>query len=152
MRFVRPVLTAWALVAVASVYGSALYAQGHSNEAAEVVHAFHAAIAAGDSSGALRLLDPDVVIYESGGVEQSRAEFESHHLGSDIAFAQSTDRTMTEQHAVESGEYAWFRSVSEVRGEFRGRQINSRSTETVILRRSDEGWRIVHIHWSSRPL
>jgi len=25
------------------------------------------------------------------------------------------------------------------------------STETMILRKNADGWRIVHIHWSSRP-
>jgi hypothetical protein len=55
-----------------------------------------------------------------------------------MAVAQSTERTVLEEHTVESGEYAWFTSVSEVRGEFRGRVVNSRATETVVLRKTDE--------------
>ncbi len=152
MRAVNPILATRMLLAIASLHGSRLYAQEASNEPAEIVHAFHAAVAAGDSTGALSLLDPAVVIYESGGVERSRAEFQSHHLGIDMAFDQSTDRTVVEQNTVQSGEYAWFTSVSQVRGEFRGREINSRGTETVVLRHTDAGWRIVHIHWSPRPL
>jgi ketosteroid isomerase-like protein len=151
MRRDVPFVVFCTLVAIASAQGSRLDAQERS-EPADIVHAFHAAIAAGDTSGALRLLDPAVIIYESGGVERSRAEFQSHHLGIDMAFAQSTERTVLEEHTVESGEYAWFTSVSEVRGEFRGRVVNSRATETVVLRKTDEGWRIVHIHWSSRSL
>jgi ketosteroid isomerase-like protein len=152
MRALNPNLVAWALLTIVSMHGPRLYAQDSSNGPADVVLAFHAAIAAGDSGAALSLLDPEVFIYESGGVERSRAEFQSHHLGIDMAFAQSTDRTVVEQNTVQSGEYAWLTSVSEVQGEFRGREIDSRGTETVVLRRTDEGWRIVHIHWSSRPL
>ena len=30
-----------------------------------------------------------------------------------------------------------------------GRSVDSFDTETMVLHRSQEGWRIVHIHWSS---
>ncbi len=48
--------------------------------AAEVVSAFHQAMEDGDSVAALELLDPEVVIFESGSVEVSRDEYQSHHL------------------------------------------------------------------------
>ena len=53
---------------------------------AAVVNAFHYALAQGDSAGALALLDPSVIIFESGGVEASRDEYDSHHLGADMMF------------------------------------------------------------------
>ena len=40
--------------------------------------------------------------------------------------------------------------VITVTGQMGEREINSQGTETMVLRRSDDGWRIVHIHWSSR--
>lgn len=53
---------------------------------AKVVNDFHAALSTGDNAKALSLLAVDAVILESGGIE-SRAEYVSHHLPEDIAFA-----------------------------------------------------------------
>ena len=33
---------------------------------------------------------------------------------------------------------------------FKGKAIDSITLETMVLRREQSGWRIVHIHWSSR--
>ena len=61
---------------------------GDSSDVAATVDRFHAALSAGDSTGALALLADDAVILESGGVE-TRDEYRSHHLPADIAFAQA---------------------------------------------------------------
>lgn len=43
-------------------------------------------MAAGDSAALLTMLADDLVVLESGGLE-TRAEFRTHHLPADIAFA-----------------------------------------------------------------
>jgi ketosteroid isomerase-like protein len=43
-------------------------------------------------------------------------------------------------------------SRSQAHGQFRGQNIHSRTMETMVLRRTDGQWRIVHIHWSSAPI
>ncbi len=111
---------------------------------------YHAALAGGDSTTALELLTPDVVIFEGGGVEASRDEYRSHHLPADIAFAGAVTREVTLQRSGVAGDVAWVLSESRTTGSFRGRAIDSHGTETMILRRTDAGWRIMHIHWSSR--
>ncbi|MGH7557653.1 MAG: hypothetical protein ACREMD_07740 [Gemmatimonadota bacterium] len=35
-------------------------------------------------------------------------------------------------------------------GTFRDRAIDAHGAETIVLESSDEGWKIRHIHWSSR--
>jgi len=50
------------------------------------------------------------------------------------------------------GDMAWVMSVETVSGTYRTRAINSRLIETVILRRMNVQWRIVHIHWSSAEI
>jgi hypothetical protein len=39
---------------------------------------------------------------------------------------------------------------SRTTGQTRGRDIDSRGAETIVLVRESSGWRIRHIHWSSR--
>ena len=81
---------------------------------AEVVAAFHAALAAGDSTRALDLLAPEVVIYEGGGIERSREEYRSHHLGADIASSTGTQRAVAQQVSDLAGELAWVISTAAV--------------------------------------
>lgn len=116
------------------------------------VSAFHGALTRGDTTEVLSLLAEDALIFESGGVERSRSEYASHHLASDAEFSAAVQRTMIEQNSGGSGDIAWVTSVESVVGTFRGRPINSRSVETMLLRRIAGNWRIVHIHWSSAAI
>lgn len=117
---------------------------------AEVTNMFHAAQARGDSLASLGFLAPDVVIFESGGVEVSREDYRHHHLPLDVQFAAATKREVIDQRTWFEGDVAWVLTRAKVTGEFRDRVINSLGVETMILRLSPDGWRIVHIHWSSR--
>jgi ketosteroid isomerase-like protein len=129
---------------------SAANAQGAPERAvAEVVHAYHDALAAGDSTGALQLLHPDVVIYE-GGHAETLDEYRSGHLRSDMAFASATQRAVTAESAMAWGDEAMYIAESRTTGRWRDRDIDSQGTETVVLLRTPDGWRIRHIHWSSR--
>jgi ketosteroid isomerase-like protein len=145
------IVTAALLLAPAALGLQALAGQSDPEQAArETVHAFHAALAAGDSATALSLLAPDVVIFESGGVEASRDEYRSHHLPADMEFSRSVTREITNERSGSSGDVAWVLTESHATGTFRDRPINSRGVGTMLLRRTADGWRIVHIHWSSR--
>lgn len=116
------------------------------------IDAFHAALKRGDTKSALMFLSEDALIFESGAVESSRAEYESHHLKSDAEFSATTTRTRISERVTEAGDMASVMRVELVNGSFRGRPINSRSVETMTLRQTSAGWRIVHIHWSSANL
>lgn len=116
-----------------------------------VVDAFHAALAAGDRAAALSRLDPAAIIFEGGGAEMSRDEYAHHHLGGDMEFSAAVDREITERFSSSQGQLAWVVTRSRTRGTYRERALDLAGTETMILRRSGDGWRIVHVHWSSRP-
>ena len=120
-----------------------------SQDVADAVGRFHAALAAGDSVAALALLSDDVTILESGGVE-SRTEYRSHHLPGDMAFARAIPSKRSGLAVRLRGEVAWVTSTSRTEGEFRGRKVNSTGAELAILSREPSGWRIRAIHWSSR--
>lgn len=145
-------------LAAAALFAPGLAAQqGHAHhassadsaEVAATVERFHQALAAADSAAALALLTGDVEILESGGVE-SRQEYRSHHLGSDIEFARAVPSRRGPLRVHVAGDVAWTTSTSTSEGEFRGRAINAAGAELMVLRRTPQGWRIAAIHWSSR--
>lgn len=129
--------------AVASVSAEA-------TDAASVVDAFHAALKVGDTEAALALLAPEVMIFEEGGAERSRDEYASHHLASDAAFAAASEASVARRSGWAEGDVAWITSEGRTTGQFNGRAVDRLTTETMVLKRHADGWRIHHIHWSSR--
>lgn len=116
---------------------------------AAVVEQFHAALTNGDSASAVSLLAPDAVILESGGVE-TRAEYLSHHLPGDMAFARAIRSDRGPTRVVVEGDVAWATSTSTTVGSYRDRAINSAGAELMVLSKTPQGWRIRAVHWSSR--
>ena len=116
---------------------------------AAVVAAYDRALQAGDSATALALLAPDALILESGDVE-TREEYRSHHLASDIAFARATRATAGSLHISVRGDVAWASSTKTTTGQFRDRAVNSSGAELMVLTREPAGWMIRAVHWSSR--
>ena len=119
---------------------------------ASIVDTFSAALHAGNAEAVAQLMAPDVIVAEGGEVERSFAEYASHHLPADIAFVAAVTSTLQDRRVIAGGDIATVISRSEVRGSFRGRAIHSNSMETMVLRRTDDAWRIVHVHWSSAPI
>ncbi len=117
--------------------------------AADAVDHFHAALRRGDTRAAAALLSVDALIFESGGVERNKAEYASHHLAADAAFAAATSQKTTRQSGAAIGDVAWIATEGTTTGKYKERVINSVSTETMVLRRANGAWKIVHIHWSS---
>jgi ketosteroid isomerase-like protein/mono/diheme cytochrome c family protein len=117
-----------------------------------VVEKFGAALAKGDLAAAESLLDPQVLILESGGAEQSRAEYMGHHAGADAEFLRAATMRPGRRRVGVEGDLAWVGSESELHAREDGKPVTLLSTETMVLRRHDGAWRIVHIHWSSRPV
>ena len=124
-------------------------AASDSAAVADVVAKFHEALAAGDSTAVLRLLAEDATVLESGGVE-TLAEYRSHHLPGDIAFARAIRSQRGSVQVRVRGDVAWTTATSTTQGEMSGRAINSVGAESMVLVRTAAGWRISAIHWSSR--
>lgn len=122
---------------------------GDSAAVAAVVERFHAAVAAGDSSTVLQLLADDAVVLESGGME-TRAEFRTHHLPADIAFARAVHSERGAVGVTVAGDAAWAWSTSTTHGTYSDRPVDSANAELMVLARTPAGWRIRAVHWSSR--
>lgn len=95
-----------------------------SADAVGAVRRFHAALAGGDSSGALAQLSPSVQIIESGGVEDL-VHYRAHHLPGDMSFARATKSDRTILSVAVRGDVAWIVSTSVTTGESNGRAINA---------------------------
>jgi len=151
-------------LSIAALSATAAFAQDHAHahhhaagavaaeatDAATAVDAFHAALKAGDTAAALTFLAPDVMIFEEGGAERSREEYASHHLGADAAFAAATEAAVSRRSGWADGDVAWIATEGRTTGQFSGRAVDRLSAETMVLKRHADGWRIHHIHWSSR--
>jgi mono/diheme cytochrome c family protein/ketosteroid isomerase-like protein len=114
------------------------------------VRRFHEALSSGNAAAVEAVLDPDVLIMESGNVERSRDEYASHHLKADIQFMRAMKYTLERQQGETVGDLAWVSSEASLAGQFQGRSVTQASTESLVLRKTGAGWRIVHVHWSSR--
>jgi ketosteroid isomerase-like protein len=114
------------------------------------VDRFYTALEAGDSQAALAELAPEVVIFEQGGAELSREEYAAHHLEADMAYVHATENRVLERRTGGEGAIAWVLTRFETTGTFEGEPVATRGTETMLLERREQGWRIVHVHWSSR--
>ena len=117
--------------------------------AAAVVDAFHAALQRGDTRAALSHLAANALIYEAGGVERGRQEYASHHLGADSAFAQAVPGKLTRRAGEAVGNVAWIATEGRTTGTYKDKAVDRVTTETMVLRRQGNVWKIVHIHWSS---
>jgi ketosteroid isomerase-like protein len=118
----------------------------------EAVSTFHAAVKAGDTTKALALLSPTIVIYESGYVERSREEYASHHLASDIEFSKVVTRKVLKHTERTDGNIATVLEETETTGAFKGKPVHSFGVETAVLEKKGDDWVIVHVHWSSRKV
>ena len=143
-----PTLAAPLLCVALPLAGQTATDAAREAEILTVVHAFHDALERGDSAAAVRQLHREVVIYE-GGHAESLDEYRGGHLPADMAFASATRRETTTESVRVWGDQALYLSGSRTTGAYRGRAVDSHGTETMVLVRTPDGWRIRHIHWSS---
>ncbi len=120
-----------------------------ARKAAAVVDAFHAALRKGDTTAAAAMLTDDALIFEGGGAERSKAEYQKQHLPADAEFARATKSVTTARSGRSEGSWAWIATEGRTTGTYKGKAIDARTTETMILHLRSGGWRIAHIHWSS---
>lgn len=153
-------------VSLAAAFAMPLAANAHDAKSAEpaasavsaqaqpavaAVERFSSALQAGDLDLAGSLLAEDVLILENGGAEHSRAEYLGGHAGHDAEFLKQVHVQVMRRTAKVEGNLAWVGTESELHGRKDGKPTTVLSTETMLLQRGADGWRIVHVHWSSRP-
>ena len=94
---------------------------------------------------------PDVTIFEGGGTNEGWADYRDHHIGpelqgfGDLRFSHSHVRVrmLGADAAYVTSEYA-------LKARVKDREVDSGGLETLVLVKSDGGWRIRHSHTSAR--
>ena len=119
-----------------------------TTEVKSVVSQFHASIADADSAAVAKILSDDAIIIE-GGRAESKMQYLSHHFHSDAAYLGAMTREPLQTKVSESGDTAWVMSITRLHGTFRDREVDSNSAELLVLRKTETGWKIVAVHWSS---
>ncbi|MGQ0586530.1 MAG: YybH family protein [Gammaproteobacteria bacterium] len=145
------VVAAWFLAGCAA-RGAPVPAEDVSVIVVAQAEAFQRALSAGDEAAIGNLMAPEVLIYESGGQESSRDEYMSHHMKGDMAFLAKVQVQLIERKQGGKGDLAWVATRSRITGVYRDKPVDIHSTESLVLERKPEGWRIVHVQWSSRPV
>ena len=157
MKFIAAMLL-MALAPLAQAHGPETHAkpatvaiEAQAAPAVKVVEAFSTALQAADLGRAGALLAEDVLILESGGAERSKEEYLGGHAGHDAEFLKTAQVQLVHRTARREGGLAWVGTESELHASKDGKPMALLSTETMVLKNTPNGWRIVHIHWSSRP-
>lgn len=121
-----------------------------AHEPKEVVSIFHDALSKGDTAEIMRILAPNVIIYESGFVERSRAEYAAHHLPEDIKFAQRSNLKVLNLAEKRMGDFSMVMEETETTAQQNNKQVKYFGTGSLLLEKIHDEWLITHIHWSSR--
>ena len=151
IRFIALTLTALSLLpGVGFAHTPQVDVPEAAQSAVTTVDRFFAALSTGDLDKAGAELDPAVIILEGGGAEHSAAEYLGGHAKGDVEFLKAAQQKLVRRTARVNGALGWVASESELHATKDGKPVTISSTETMVLRATDGGWKIVHIHWSSR--
>lgn len=142
-------LTGFASVAAESPGGASAMDPGPKGVAA----AYLDAMESGDLAAAGALFATESSVFESGGEEGDWAHYREHHIGPELSQIKSFRISRGESEIQESrdGSMAFVAWPIEYRIELEdSRIIESLGTLTFVLVRVAGGFRIRHLHWSSR--
>ena len=121
----------------------------HSDDPVATVNQFRGALQDGNVAQVLGLLAPDVLIFESGEQQASRDEYAAHHLKADIAVLAKVYVDTLGQSSRVDGNTAWVATRSRLVSREADPRPPATVAETIVLRRTGQGWQIVHVHWSA---
>ena len=120
---------------------------------ADVARGYFEAIARKDLDAAGALFAERSSVFEAGGQEGDWARYRAHHIGAELDAIERFDASLgePEEEVGGGGAMAFVAWPIEYHIVLRdGREIDSRGTVTFVFVRSDEGYLIRHLHWSSR--
>lgn len=124
-----------------------------ARDAVVVVNDFMQALITGNLPAARQLLDPGVTVISNGRILGTRDEYMARQAPTDSAFLGKAQRQLLRRDGRAGPQFAWVVSEKAYRTDVPGKPpVLMVTAETMVLAKAPAGWRIVHIHWSSRPV
>ena len=124
-----------------------------ANAAETVVNTFMADLAGGQLEAARQLMTGDAIVMANGIVLGDRDAYFNGPAKGDVAALSGTQRELLHRSIKTGNDIGWV--VSEKRVRHTGTEQGPREiivTETMLLAKTASGWKITHIHWSSRQV
>jgi len=134
------------MLALIMANAALVHAQSLEETVRSVARSFGEALTRGDSVAALALLHPEVLIFEDGRAE-TKEQYSRAHIRADIAFASAVRMETLRDTVIVHGDLAVYARDYRARGRHRDREVDFTATETMVLVRMPDGWRILHIRW-----
>ena len=100
-------------------------------------------------------LDFDGARYvESGGQNEGLDDLVEHHVVPEGDALENFELSLTNAETHVEGDFAWVIVDVDVKALIKRdqRQIHNRGYETILFRRVDDKWKVIHTHSSSRPV
>lgn len=115
----------------------------------QALEAFQIAFINKNQERAWELLAEDARILERANIE-TKEEYLSHYFHSDGKFLSAMQRKVESQKVKSREDTAWVSTVSHMDGTYNDRKISINSAELAVLVKTEAGWKISAVHWSSR--
>ncbi|OGR89588.1 MAG: hypothetical protein A3J74_11585 [Elusimicrobia bacterium RIFCSPHIGHO2_02_FULL_57_9] len=97
------------------------------------------------------IMDPALLVLEHGGKDVGWTEYRNHHIGEHMKGWKSlrvSDVKLLESSASEDWAYAAQESINTIATAKEGKTIVLAVTETFVLKKHSDGWKIKHLHIS----
>lgn len=107
-----------------------------------------AALADGKLDVARNLMTHDAVVMSNGQVLGARDAYIDGAAKGDAAALRGVTRELLNRGASANADIGWVISEKRMHNTQAAREL--RLTETVVLAKTPQGWKITHIHWSGR--
>ena len=116
------------------------------------VNEFAVALSSGDAEKIATMMADNAIIFEEGSAEKSFAEYQLSHLPQDMKFMAGVTHTIKDQQVTQQQGLAVVMTQYELKGKPEDSKVHLGLAETMVLQETDAGWKIIHIHWSSKIL
>lgn len=117
-----------------------------------VLSSYKSAIERLDPAGTEQLFTADSIIFETGGVEGTYANYLAHHLGPELKEVKSFSFSNYKADVRFEGPVALASESYNYRIELKsGATVERRGVATSVLKKENGRWKIVSMHNSARP-
>jgi len=120
-------------------------------EAVAVLNAYMGALANAQFDVARKLMAPNAVVLRDGRVLGSRDTYFAGDARTDAALLHGAQRDLLRRDAKAGDGVALVLSEKRLRTSTDGKSTDQLVTETALLVKTPDGWKIAHMHASSRP-